>query len=63
MALLRKAFVFNLQPRQTFTNLDMEDLDPSLPDSIASLENTPVPRPAKRKMPKKKKKKCAGGRN
>ena len=56
MALLRKAFVFNLQPRQTFTNLDMEDLDPSLPDSIASLENTPVPRPAKRKMPKKKKK-------
>ena len=44
-----------LQPRQTFSNLDMEDLDPSSPVSIASLENAPVPRPAKRKMPKKKK--------
>ena len=31
----------------------MEDLDPSSPASIASLENAPVPRQAKRKMQKK----------
>ena len=40
--------------RQTFSNLGMEDLDPSSPASIASLENAPVPRPAKRKTQNKK---------
>ena len=49
-----------LQPCQTFSNLGIEDLDPSSPASIASLENAPVPRQAKRKMQKKK---CASGRN
>ena len=48
-----------LQPRQTFSNLGMEDIDPSSQASITSLENAPVRRPAKRKMQKK----CAGGRN
>ena len=50
-----------LQPRQTFSNPGMEDLDPSSPTSVTSLENAP----AKRKMQNakcKKKKKCAGGR-
>ena len=42
-----------LQPRQIFSKFGMEDLDPSSPASIASLENAPVPRPAKRKMQKK----------
>ena len=47
-----KAFIFNLQPCQTLNNLGLEDLDPSSPSSIASLENAPVPWPAKRKMQK-----------
>ena len=37
----------------------MEGLDPSSPASITSLENAPVPGPAKHKMHKK----CTSGRN
>ena len=42
-----------LQPRQTFSNLGMEDPNPSSPASITNLGNAPVPQPAKHKMPKK----------
>ena len=43
----------HLQPRQTFSNLGMEDPNPSSPASITNLGNAPASQPAKHKMPKK----------